>query len=129
LNEHKPVEHYTKYYDDKYPTFVDENIGELPVGMYLDLFHGTEGDTRPDEMPEWGFEGPVIGPLKFVHTTYSDHITIHFEEEVDYSKYGFDNEEVTLYIRQDCIEYKGNLYGDWTVFNVKESKNVGLSRT
>jgi len=37
--------------------------------LYIRLFHGR---TNPDQnMDDWGFDGPVLGPYKFVHTTYT----------------------------------------------------------
>ena len=38
--------------------------------VYLELFHGRE--TVDEEMDDLGSQGPVIGPLPFLHTTYGD---------------------------------------------------------
>ncbi|GEM_PF-912660 len=38
------------------------------TGLYLHLYHGRKD---PDEdLEDWGSDGPVIGPLAYVHTTY-----------------------------------------------------------
>jgi hypothetical protein len=38
-------------------------------GVYLHLFHGR---SSPDEeLDDWGSDGPVIGPLNYVHITYA----------------------------------------------------------
>lgn len=42
----------------------------MPV--YLELFHGR--DTNDAEMDDWGYKGPVLGPFKWIHTTYGTHI-------------------------------------------------------
>jgi hypothetical protein len=36
-------------------------------GLYLSLFHGRK--DQDDRMIEWGFNGPLIGPLGYAHTT------------------------------------------------------------
>jgi hypothetical protein len=54
-------------------------------GMYLGLFHGRE--TPMEKMAGWGFPGPSIGPLKWVHTTYATDIKIEFESAEDAALY------------------------------------------
>lgn len=103
--------------NDQLPQYNGE-YSNLPHGMYLGLFHGSKGLERPD-MEEWGFEGPVIGPLKYAQTTYCSEVKYAFtHEHCERCKdYGID-EEGSLQIIGDCIEFRGNLYGDWTVFNI-----------
>ncbi len=36
-------------------------------GLYLGLFHGR--DDPNEQMRDWGFNGPTIGPLVWCHTT------------------------------------------------------------
>lgn len=64
--------------DGSFPTY-----GEKPIspGLYLGLFHG-RNCTRL-EMEDWGFSGPAIGPLKWVHTTYACTVRIDFENSAD----------------------------------------------
>ena len=95
--------------------------GQTPKkpGLYLGLFHGFTSEKKRQaagDAGEWGANGPCIGPLEFVHTTYAAHIKILFENADDAAKYGLDvNDELT-------IDQNGNLpfgrmqYGDWTVF-------------
>src|SRR3546814_15424074 len=48
------------------------------VSVYLHLFHGR---NSPDQdMDDWGFDGPTIGPPDYVHTTYGDNIQTRSEE-------------------------------------------------
>jgi hypothetical protein len=43
-------------------------VPDIPQ-LYLHLYHGRKD---PDEnLEDWGSEGPVIGPLAYVHTTYT----------------------------------------------------------
>jgi hypothetical protein len=53
-------------------------------GLYLGLFHGRKDPD--DQMIEWGFNGPLIGPLSFVHTTYTNVIKLGFINAVDEKK-------------------------------------------
>ena len=42
---------------------------KLSEGVYLHLYHGR---LDPDEQLEaWGFDGPTLGPLEYVHGTYA----------------------------------------------------------
>jgi len=74
--------------------------------LYIRLFHGR---TDPDQnMDDWGTDGPVFGPYKFVHTTYSHFLKLgksdHLIDE--------------LYVhKEDLIYYDGVYYGDWSVFD------------
>jgi hypothetical protein len=45
-------------------------------GMYLGLFHGR--DSPHEAMNGWGFDGPALGPLKHVHTTYACSMNVEF---------------------------------------------------
>jgi hypothetical protein len=49
----------------------------MPV--YLHLFHGRKS---PDEqLDDWGEDGPVLGPLKYVHTTYARDLKVETAED------------------------------------------------
>ena len=37
--------------------------------VYLHLFHGR--DTDEEQPEDWGYAGPSLGPLRYVHGTYS----------------------------------------------------------
>jgi hypothetical protein len=51
-------------------------LTDLPPGMYVALFHGR--DDPDTDMDDWGFDGPVIGPLEYVHTTYAADVKLRF---------------------------------------------------
>lgn len=74
-------------------------------GVYLKLFHGRK--TVDEDMDsDWGEQGPILGPLDYVHTTYA--ATIHclaVNQQYD----------VDLTVVEDCIYYNGWFYGDWSV--------------
>jgi hypothetical protein len=78
----------------------------MAMFQYLQLFHG-----RPDpreQLNDWGSEGPVIGPLEYVHTTYATDV-----------KFGFFDKSQSdgwLTIVNGLIYYDGVYYGDWSSF-------------
>lgn len=97
-------------------------------GMYLRLFHGR---NSPDEqLDDWGFEGPEIGPLQYAHTTYASDVKLEFLDVEDHDKfflrevcgYNRNTEEVSfsefaeLDIAHGMVVYDGKYYGDWSVF-------------
>ena len=115
----------------KYPIYGDDDK-KLKPGLYLGLFHGFKDAKARVAADDWGANGPLIGPLKFVHTTYGFHIKFQFVNEKDAEKYGFrcgcDHD---LFVAgrkspdQDCVAFPwlhGMYYGDWTVFNIPEVK-------
>jgi len=100
-------------------------------GLYLVLFHGRE---HPAELlGDWGANGPMIGPLEYVHTTYATEVKFEFESTEDHDRY-FKREvasstlngvplsyriEADLAVIGDLLKYGGMYYGDWSVFVVK----------
>src|SRR5215831_9446820 len=74
--------------------------------MYLELFHGRKA---PDvQLDDWGTQGPVFGPLQFVHTTYATNVKFTFADGSDRDGW--------LQIIDDLIYYDGTYYGDWSSF-------------
>jgi hypothetical protein len=74
--------------------------------VYLKLFHGR---TSPaEQLNDWGTDGPVFGPLSYVHTTYGAHVKLGQAEEP------FDNLG-DLYVVDGLLFYGGVWYGDWSV--------------
>jgi hypothetical protein len=74
--------------------------------QYLELFHGRT-DPR-EQLNDWGTEGPVIGPLEYVHTTYATDVKFGF---LDKSK-----SDGWLTIVEGLMYYDGIYYGDWSTF-------------
>lgn len=90
-------------------------------GLYLALFHGR--NSRDEQMDDWGFEGPIIGPLEWVHTTYAAHLRLKFTSEEDEKRYfaeALGPDAHDFFIDGDMIAYAGKFYGDWSVFYVSE---------
>ncbi len=116
----------------KYPIHDDKNRDEkVKPGTYLGLFHGfktEEQRIKAAEAGEWGKDGAMIGPLKYVHTTYACDVKFAFEDISDAIQYGLTDtidekeEPVNLFIlkiKDECIEFDGMRYGDWIVFTIR----------
>lgn len=88
-------------------------------GLYLAFFHGRR---EPNErMKDWGFDGPLIGPLEWFHTVYAATLRIQFlalEDEQEYFAKPCFPEAQDMDIHDDLAVYAGAFYSDWTVFVV-----------
>jgi len=73
------------------------------MSVYLHLFHGR---THPGEqLNDWGRNGPVLGPLDYVHVTYLTDLRLG------------DAEATELQFVDDLVYYDGIYYGDWSVYS------------
>lgn len=69
---------------DKLPIYGETDLTTLRPGLYLALFHGRDA---PDAiLDDWGFPGPMLGPLRYVHTTYASEIKFAFEDAGDWAR-------------------------------------------
>ena len=90
---------------------------EMPV--YLELFHGR---SVPEEnLQDWGDPGPILGPLRYFHTTYAADLKL---ETVD----GQCGELSLVGSGHDLIYYDGKFYGDWSVFSSEDLNEEGRER-
>lgn len=78
------------------PEYPAKNTETLKPGLYLGLFHGRKAPN--EELDDWGFGGPVIGPLEYVHTTYSNEVKIKFVDAADFRRYFPDLPPISGYI-------------------------------
>lgn len=93
----------------------------LKPGMYLQLYHGYASHDDREAADDWGANGPVIGPLKYVHTTYAYDVKILFISKSDV-KAPFKTTDEELIIDDDCLKFMGYYFGDWSVFTVPGAK-------
>jgi hypothetical protein len=85
----------------------------VPGKMYLRLYHGRTDPAQ--QMEDWGFVGPVFGPLScYVHTYCS---TFRFIGENRFS-------EVWLEKHEDMIPWEGCFYGDMELFIASEKERA-----
>lgn len=71
--------------------------------VYVSLMHGR--DFPGQELSDWGFDGPIIGPV-VLHWTYG---TLHLHRP-DFQFCG------DLKIHEDLVQCGGKFYGDYDVF-------------
>ena len=89
--------------------------------VYLHLFHGRDDPNQ--DMDDWGSDGPVLGPFRYVHITYLGHIKFSMETEAFkaafpdatriYPYEGWVDGELDTY--EDMILYQGKYYGDFSI--------------
>lgn len=106
----------------EYPIYgADEK--DMPDGLYIGLFHGYPDEEGREKAGDWGENGALIGPVRFVQTTYATLIKFNFVNPKDSEKYGLPSEVITeLPYKDDCVLFDGMYYGDWTVFNIKNGE-------
>ena len=85
--------------------------------LYIRLFHGRT-DPRQN-MDDWGIDGPVFGPYKFVHTTYKNYLRLC----------NHDDNCFELYLSDDLLFYDGIYYGDWSVMSEEVFEKSGFTVT
>ncbi|SDG09716.1 hypothetical protein [Paraburkholderia phenazinium] len=96
-------------------------------GTYLGLFHGR--DSLDAKMGALGFQGPAIGPLRYVRTAYGAHLYLGFEDPAIAQLFFPDFEpevgrtgslgpqyEVSIDLEDGMIAFDGRFFGDWSVF-------------
>ena len=74
-------------------------------GVYLHLLHGR---TDPDQnMTDWGFAGPILGPFEAIHVTYKEHIRCIAALAT--------GDELELGFHGDLLVHDGKYYGDFEI--------------
>lgn len=102
-------------------------------GLYLNLFHGR--NVVDEDMEDWGFDGPSIGPLDYAHVTYMSDLKLGCSKEAAEKffpeQWAQFVESVAqgsppsilegtidgcwLNINEDLVVYNGKFYGDWSL--------------
>ena len=83
--------------------------------LYIRLFHGR---TDPEQdMDDWGSDGPVLGPYKFVHVTYTSLVRLGCEN----------GSCMELFLYEDMLYYGDIYYGDWSVFGESTCRDGNYS--
>lgn len=103
------------------------------MSVYLYLFHGR--DSIDQDMNAWGCEGPAIGPLAYVHTTYAGEVKLRGARDV--MERFFPNTEIhfhdgfgehAIQLAGDCLPHDGKFYGDWSVCTAAALRPCGFQR-
>lgn len=98
------------------------------MAIYLRLFHGR--DAASEKLDDWGFNGPVIGPLKYCHVTYMSDVKFAIEnaafrklfpektaewEAAGVSNLNHEWVEHYMTVVEDLVVFQGKFYGDFSV--------------
>lgn len=75
--------------------------------VYLKLLHGRSDPS--EQLEDWGFNGPVLGPFEAVHFTYTTHVRC-FPEGSD-----GDAAAIELCYHDDLLVHDGKYYGDFEI--------------
>src|SRR4051812_7234994 len=67
------------------PSYDTFDVNTARPGLYLGLFHGRSSPNQ--QLSDWGVGGPVIGPLKWCHTTYACEAKLGFHTAEDHDRY------------------------------------------
>lgn len=78
-----------------------------PAGMYFTLHHGR--DDPQQEMNDMGYDGPIIGPIKWCHVTYCSTFNFGFVGSVEAGT----GPSTVVSIIDDLVVFDGKYYGDW----------------
>ena len=79
---------------------------------YFKLLHGRD---KPDEnLDDWGFSGPVFGPLDWFHITY-----------LQTYRFGRESFEAEIAVTADMFVWDGKYYGDAEVFVAEKNRGAG----
>ncbi|GAA7771295.1 hypothetical protein RN01_07380 [Cupriavidus sp. SHE] len=85
---------------DKLPIYGETDPTTLRPGLYLALFHGR--DTPDEVLHKWGYPGPMLGPLRYVHTTYASEIKFAFEDAANWALAFPEESPICGYRRNDA---------------------------
>jgi len=111
----------------EYPRYTDEWIQKVKPGLYLGMFHGFHSLEERQSAGCWGEAGPLIGPLRYIHTTYGVHVNLEFENPEDEAVYGLTDTNFVLGIdKEGCLIFGDMQYGDWSVFYINKGGTYGI---
>lgn len=87
----------------------------IPGKLYVHLYHGR--NNPEEQMDDWGFDGPKIGPLIFCHGTYAAHLKLEFEQGYEHHAklFRLDPAFPEIPYKEDMLFHDGKYYGDFTV--------------
>ena len=75
------------------------------MSVYIRLFHGRADPAQ--NLGDWGYTGPTLGPFVAIHFTYLTHVRCFPE--------GHRGDEMELVFAEECLAYDGSYYGDFEI--------------
>ncbi|SMG61021.1 hypothetical protein [Paraburkholderia susongensis] len=119
------------------PRYTDRNVN-LPDGLYLGLFNGRDAPLTAS--PGSGFDGPLIGRLRYCHTIEAREIKLEFLDPFEGRLFFPDMEivagpdghvptgRITLPVQSGlssgAIVFDDRYFADWTVFIISSVRTV-----
>ena len=83
------------------------------MSFFLHLFHGRPSPKTV--LSDWGSDGPWIGPLSSVRTTYAHTLKLEFCNPRDAARFGLSVEQPWLHVREHMLLHAGVYYGEWVI--------------
>ena len=83
------------------------------MSFFLHLFHGRPSPETV--LSDWGRDGPWIGPLSAVRTTYAHTIKLEFFNPRDARRFGLSVDQPWLHVREQMLLHAGVYYGEWVI--------------
>ncbi len=94
--------------------------------LYLKLFHGRI--AVDEELDDWGFDGPYVGPLDFIQNTYNTNIRYSFERSAIGAKnalvfgLALDDDDILIEYVDGMTKFDGFYFGDWSATNFSDAE-------
>ena len=79
------------------------------MSIYIQLFHGRH--TPEEELEDWGFDGPVLGPFPWYHITYGCDVKLGDDPII----VGGEEIQFPVHDSNDMIPFLGAYYGDMSI--------------
>ena len=81
------------------------------MSVYIELFHGHH--FPGEELDDWGFDGPILGPFPYFHITYGSDVKLGDDPIiVAGQEYKF-----STWDKDGFINFLGGYYGDMSITN------------
>jgi len=93
------------------------------MSVYIQLFHGRH--TPNEELEDWGFEGPILGPFPYFHITYGCDVKLGDDPIIIAGK---ELEYFPLWDKDGFIDFLGGYYGDMSIISEDVIKDDLLKR-
>ncbi|MFC5428048.1 hypothetical protein ACFPTO_04375 [Paraburkholderia denitrificans] len=117
--------------------YADHNV-DLPDGLYLGLFNGRDAPFTASLAP--GFDGPLIGRLRYCHTVEARELKLEFLDPFEgrvffpdmkvvagpggHAPTGSATLPVQLGLSSGAIVFDDRYFADWTIFIISSVRTV-----
>lgn len=89
------------------------------MSIFIELLHGRH--TPDEELEDWGFDGPVLGPFPWFHMTYGGDVNLGDQGLIVMGK------QVEFPVpdaKEGLIHFLGAYYGDMSIMSSRSSSNM-----